>query len=122
MRAPVRLVARSQEWYEALLSDHLEEATARAQALLADTEEVDGCLVTDTEHPRKVRFLGEQDKAYRFVFCVLNRVALGSHQVVRHRCHNRLCLNPEHLLLGDRRENWHDELERRANGAGIAYL
>lgn len=28
--------------------------------------------------------------------------------LVRHKCHNRLCCNPEHLLLGTSLDNWED--------------
>lgn len=43
-------------------------------------------------------------------------------QIVRHRCHNRRCVNPRHLELGDRLDNLRDELERRANGVDYAML
>ncbi|MDF3420095.1 hypothetical protein HKX23_17025 [Sulfitobacter sp. KE29] len=46
----------------------------------------------------------------------ISQVAANSDQVVRHRCHNRRCINPEHLTIGDRRDNLYDELDRRANG------
>lgn len=91
--------------------------------LLADTELSDsGCLVTATTKPRKVRFRGGQDRAYRFIFCVANHLAPTRHQVVRHRCHNRRCLNPAHLELGDRMENLLDERERQANGVDYSLL
>ncbi|UGO47583.1 HNH endonuclease [Morganella phage vB_MmoP_Lilpapawes] len=32
--------------------------------------------------------------------------------VVRHTCDNKRCVNPNHLLLGTRKENTHDMLER----------
>ncbi|WP_139196289.1 HNH endonuclease [Salinihabitans flavidus] len=43
-------------------------------------------------------------------------------QVVRHRCHNRRCVNPEHLEEGSRADNVRDERERRANGVDPALL
>ncbi|WP_394805092.1 HNH endonuclease family protein [Sulfitobacter dubius] len=82
----------------------------------------DGCVVTGTVQPRKLRFNGRQDRAYRFVYCVRNRLAANRDQVVRHRCHNRRCINPEHLTIGDRRDNLYDELDRRANGVDWAVL
>ncbi|WP_244906091.1 HNH endonuclease [Celeribacter ethanolicus] len=35
---------------------------------------------------------------------------------MRHRCNNRLCLNPEHLEIGTRGENLMDERDFAANG------
>ncbi|WP_106607029.1 HNH endonuclease [Shimia abyssi] len=35
---------------------------------------------------------------------------------IRHRCHNRRCINPEHLETGSRADNLRDEWDRRANG------
>ncbi|WP_370651164.1 HNH endonuclease [Cypionkella sp.] len=40
--------------------------------------------------------------AYRFVFCILNGVLAGYDDVVRHRCNNRRCINPDHLEVGSR--------------------
>ena len=113
----IRVRDRSQVWYERLLNQHQDAAVAKVAELLADTEQDDnGCMVTDTNQPRKVRFLGGQDRAYRFVFCIRNRLATNRDQVVRHLCHNRRCVNPRHLAIGDRRDNLNDDRDRRANG------
>jgi len=118
MIAPrTRVRDRSQVWYERLLADHLTEALDLVADLLDDTEtDENGCMVTDTAQPRKVRFLGGQDRAYRFVYCIQNRLATNRHQVVRHLCHKRRCVNPRHLTIGDRRDNLNDDRDRRANG------
>ena len=90
---------------------------AKVDELLADTAtDQNGCRVTATAEPRKVRFKSGQDRAYRFVYCIRNELATNRHQVVRHLCHNRRCLNPDHLTIGDRRDNLNDDRERRANG------
>ena len=52
----------------------------------------------------------------------VNRLPANRDQVVRHRCHNRRCINPQHLTIGDRRDNLEDELGRRANGVDWAML
>lgn len=31
--------------------------------------------------------------------------------LIRHICHNKLCCNPDHLLLGTDKDNYHDSLE-----------
>jgi hypothetical protein len=63
-----------------------------------------------------VRFKGRQLSAYRLVYCVLSRTPAGQDEVVRHRCHNRRCVNPEHLVLGSRADNKHDDWDHWANG------
>ena len=58
---------------------------------------------------------------YRFIFCVLNQVVRGYDDVVRHRCDNRLCINPDHLELGSRGENLQDERDFDANGVASTF-
>ena len=50
------------------------------------------------------------------------RYAPSSDDVVRHRCNNRLCINPDHLEFGDRAANRNDELARRAAGNDLHRL
>ena len=108
---------RNQEWYEMILKMHRADADERVSQLFEETErDKNGCWVTPTKGPRKVRYRGGQDRAYRFVFCIRERLAPTRDQVVRHRCHNRLCINPAHLEIGDRNDNLRDEWERQANG------
>ena len=67
------------------------------------------------------------DKPYSWVlspviFCILQEVVAGYDDVVRHRCNNRRCINPEHLELGSRGENLQDEREFAANGVDFGLL
>ena len=113
----------SQQWFEVILKDHLEEARSRAFSLIAEgTIAVTGCIETPTVDARKVRFMQRQMPAYRFIYCILNEVVAGYDDVVRHRCNNRRCLNPEHLEVGSRGENLQDEREFSANGVDYVLL
>lgn len=113
----------TQQWFEHIFATYLEEARSRAFTLVADgmlTET--GCIETPTLGARKVRFKGRQMPAYRFIFCVLNQVVAGYDDVVRHRCDNERCINPEHLELGSRGENLQDERDFDANGVDYSLL
>ncbi|SDJ39010.1 HNH endonuclease [Lutimaribacter saemankumensis] len=107
----------SEVWFRDVIENHLEEARQRALSLTEDAREDDrGCLVTDTEKPRKVRFRGRQVDAYRFIYCVLNQAIASRDHVIRHRCHNRLCINPDHLEIGSQADNKRDDWANWAYG------
>jgi hypothetical protein len=113
----------SQQWFEAVLTNYFEEARSRAFSLVAAGVRTDtGCIETPTLDARRVRFMGRQMPAYRFVFCILNGVVAGYDDVVRHRCNNRRCINPDHLELGSRGENLQDERDFSANGVDFGLL
>lgn len=113
----------SQQWFAAVLAQYKEEALKRASSLVAQgIIAKTGCIETPTLDARKVRFKGRQLPAYRFIFCILNGVAAGYDDVVRHRCNNRRCINPDHLELGSRGENLQDERDFSANGVDFSLL
>lgn len=120
---PFVAMDRLQQWYADLIANHYEEALQQVEEILDATEEDEnGCRITPTAAPRKLRFRGEQDRAYRFAYCILNSLAATRDQVIRHRCHNRCCVNPAHLTIGDRRDNLEDEWDRQANGVDFRFL
>lgn len=104
-------------------ANYKEEALQRALSLVASGHTTEtGCIETSTQAIRKVRFNGEQYAAYRFIYCVLNDVTPSFEEVVRHRCHNRRCINPAHLELGSRADNKRDDWDYWANGVDFDFL
>ena len=117
------LTDEGEDWLAEILSEHIEEARKRANSLLeAGTRLETGCIVTPTTARKKVRFHGRQVAAYRFIYCVVSETAIGFDTVVRHRCHNALCINPEHLEAESRADNKHDDWEAAAYGVDFSLL
>lgn len=111
-----------QRWMD-IHENHSAEAEALANRLVSEgTRTEEGCIVTNTTTVRKVRFQGQQYAAYRFIYCALNREVPSYHDVIRHRCHNRLCINPDHLQKGTRADNQRDDWDHWANGIDHRYL
>ena len=117
------LLDDSQNSWTEILTNWRDEAKERARALIAAGRlSENGCIVTDTAAVRKVRFHGHQFPAYRFIYCAVTETVASSEDVIRHRCHNRMCLNPEHLEIGSRADNKRDDWEYWANGFDPDYL
>ena len=113
----------SQERWSNIHTNHKEEARQRALSLIASGSATDtGCIETPTSAVRKVRFKGEQYAAYRFIYCTLNDVTPSFEEVIRHRCHNRRCINPAHLEMGSRADNKRDDWDFLGNGVDMDYL
>ena len=111
-----------QRWMDKL-ENHADEAETLANRLVREgTLTAEGCIVTDTATVKKVRFKGEQYAAYRFIFCTMNQEVASYHDVIRHRCHNRLCIKPEHLQKGTRADIQRDDWDNWANGIDHRYL
>lgn len=118
----VYLDASLERWTN-IHANHKEEARQRALSLIAAGIHTDtGCIETPTLAVRKVRFKGEQYAAYRFIYCALNDVTPSFEEVIRHRCHNRRCINPAHLDIGSRADNKRDDWDFWGNGVDIDYL
>ena len=45
--------------------------------------------------------------AHRYSYSCVNQ-DLKTTDVVRHICHNPKCCNPDHLVVGTHKDNWHD--------------
>lgn len=113
----------SEERWTEIHANHAEEARQRALSLLAEAIRTDtGCIQTNTKEVKKVRFKGHQYAAYRFIYCVMNHATPSFEEVIRHRCHNRRCINPKHLETGSRADNKQDDWDFEANGVDFDLL
>ena len=54
--------------------------------------------------------------AHKYAFLCVNG-ELKDGEVVRHKCHNKKCCNPEHLVKGSQADNWMDSEEAHRAGA-----
>ena len=116
--------------YTNLFENFPKETLAKVEALLraAKIEEplspsmsasrtLEGCWELNTQDkPKTVTVNGTTDYAYRFIPMILNAELMGEREVVRHLCHNRACVCPDHLVIGSYQQNTQDEDERRYAG------
>lgn len=117
------ILSDAELWMQDILANHHEEALNRVSSLLAEAKpDENGCLNLGGRTRKQLTFRGRRERAYRFVYFVLNQEALGFEEVVRHRCHNGFCVNPEHLTVGSRADNKHDDWAFAAYGVDFDYL
>ena len=71
----------------------------------------------------RFRYKGRMTLAHRLAYCEANNVSLDSiaDLVVRHKCDNPQCINPEHLEIGTQADNIRDmnERGRQVNAHGV---
>lgn len=75
-----------------------------------------GCWVPPNRTVARLRLKGRRIYAYQLVYWGGNTLIPAQGEVVRHRCHNRKCVNPEHLEHGTQRDNKHDEVTKWITG------
>ncbi len=60
---------------------------------------------------------GKAVNAHRFSY-VYHNGDISENLVVRHTCDNRKCVNPEHLILGEHKDNVADRVLRNRSASG----
>lgn len=81
-----------------------------------------GCFISTTHLAKRVsrggyesiKYRNNQGKVvylHRFIFEEMYG-PIPEGLVIRHRCDNGRCINPEHMLLGTIKQNIHDAIER----------
>ena len=120
----------SRDSYTNLFEKHPTEALAKVRDLLVAAKITDplppsmsasrtleGCWeLKSHDKPKTIGICGITDYAYRFIPMVLYAELMGEREVVRHLCHNRACVCPDHLAIGSYQQNTQDENERRYAG------
>ena len=131
-RSPFHEELRSvnRDHYTNLIENHPAETLAKVRELLMNAKVKDslppsmsasrtleGCWELKTHHkPQTITINGFSDLAYRFIPIVLNAELMGDREVVRHLCHNRACVCPDHLVIDSYKQNTQDDAERKYAG------
>lgn len=102
----------AKEWWAQLLDDAAGTAVV-IEGLLTEAERTkDGCLEASQGRSKRVTVQRKQVYAYQLIYWAGNALIPSDHDVVRHKCHNRRCINPFHLTHGAQRDNLNDTRDR----------
>ena len=89
------------------------------ERFLRRVEKTDTCWVWkgakyNTGYGQLVSKVWGDEYAHRWSFNYHHKQEIPEGFDVRHKCDNRICVNPDHLELGTRKQNVQDMLERHA--------
>jgi len=93
--------------------------TERRDMLMARTNNVDGCIIWQGVTVNGYGFTsygGKKHRTHRLSWMLTNGdIPVG--KCVLHKCHNRPCINLEHLYIGTQKDNMQDMIKagRRVN-------
>lgn len=105
------------DWWTNVFEENGEALLRRIEELLAQAQaEPNGCLITRNETPVRLTWKGYRQYAYQLVCVGLEGILPADSDVIRHSCHNRCCVNPDHLTLGTQQQNIMDERLRQYRG------
>lgn len=62
----------------------------------------------------RIKLNGKKVYAHRLSYCQANNLSLGdiAGKIVRHKCDNPSCVNPNHLCIGTQKQNMADMVRR----------
>lgn len=66
----------------------------------------------------QIRYNKKIINAHRYYYQKYNNITLPYNVVVRHKCDNRLCVNPDHMEIGSHQDNMNDMVKRNRSAKG----
>ena len=100
------------DWWASVIEDGAETAQTISNLLDGAIKCDDGCLEASRQRARRMSMNGKQVYAYQLIYWAGNALIPSDDDVVRHKCHNRRCINPIHLTHGTQLENINDTREK----------
>lgn len=101
--------------------DYLDTNTKKTRYNIIKYNINNGCWICVSHKPNggyaRIRYNGEQILLHRFIYEYFNK-KLRKNQVVRHKCDNKLCINPSHLISGTNLDNIKDRQKRNRQARG----
>lgn len=103
-------------WSESELVEH--ESSALLKRLAQQIVKVGDCWVRRGATTPMMYWAGKTWSAYRLAYALwVGDLPTGCHSVVHHRCENRLCLRPSHLVLMTKSEHGREHQRLRSEAA-----
>lgn len=108
------LATETRVWWAELFEAQSEAIDKLTSILNEAATTQDGCREFGQKGAQRISIRGKRIYAYQLVYWAGNALLPSAQDVVRHKCHNRRCINPSHLTHGSQADNRLDELERRS--------
>ena len=114
VRGDLFLIAQTpdKEWWAQVIDDATVTVALIKDLLTEAKHSVGGCLEASQGRSKRVSVRGKQVYAYQLIYWAGNALIPSSKDVVRHKCHNRRCINPLHLTHGTQLDNVNDTRDR----------
>jgi hypothetical protein len=101
----------AEDWWPQTYLHHSQELADKIHAYVCTARDgANGCLeLGHDENPQRVFWRGHRQKVYQLIAWALAGDIPRRGLVVRHRCDNRLCIHPLHLVVGTQSANLRDQ-------------
>lgn len=92
--------------------------------IFSNAEKIGDCLIwkgckTPDGYPRITRNGNNNIRGHRYLYSQIHG-EIQSNLVIRHTCDNRLCINPDHLVIGTILDNVFDRVDRKRGHINIS--